>query len=101
MKFRINNKLKPIATFVASGLISLTPYGVTSAALPQSTLSLEQTVERLETAEARGDVLQALADVFEASGARSLQAKTKFKQVNPNPTYYQVNFLSLIQCNYM
>ena len=45
------------------------------------TISLEQCVLNLETADNRKDVLQAMADVFETSGARSLQARTKYKQV--------------------
>lgn len=73
---------KPIVTFASSCLLSVTPYDSSRAApVPASTLSLEQSVERLEGADSRADVLQAMADVFEASEGRSLQARTKFKQV--------------------
>jgi len=52
---------KPIVTFASSCLLSVTPYDVSRAVpLPASSLSLEQSVERLETADSRADALQAM-----------------------------------------
>jgi hypothetical protein len=80
--------VKPLVSIASSCFISMSSFDinrVTAAPPPMpitSTLSLEQTVQNLEKANKREDVLQSLADVYEVSGTKSLQAKTKFKQVN-------------------
>jgi len=54
---------KPIATLATSCLLSVTPYDISRAMpLPASSLSLEQSVERLETADSRADALQAMVN---------------------------------------
>ena len=76
--------IRPIATASLSVLLlsGYLPLSVANAAPPAAPLvSLEQSVQNLEGAESRADALQAMADVFEASEAKGLQAKTRYKQV--------------------
>ena len=72
--------MKPIASIVSAGLLSLNNYDV-AVADNTPTLTLEQSIVSLEDADTRPKLLQAMADVFETSNSRSLQARTKYKQV--------------------
>ena len=75
--------LKPLGEVAMTTLLLSNPYDVShsKAAFAATPVSLEQSVQNLEIAENRADALQAMADVFETSGTRSLQARTKYKQV--------------------
>lgn len=52
-------------TIASSCLLSITPYDISQALpLPASSLSLEQSVERLEKADSRTDTLQAMVSTI-------------------------------------
>jgi len=69
------------AAAIAASCISV-PYEPSVAAPTVSNVgTLEETISRLEAAETRADTVQGLADVFEAAGAQTLRARTKFKYV--------------------
>ena len=81
---------------IASTIISVSCFGspsfnehdqIANAVTPSTTSSsssaaLEQSIVKLESAETRADLVQGLADLFEASGSQTLRARTKYKYVS-------------------
>ena len=60
--------------------------------VPVTRSALEQSIQTLEAANTRSEVIQSLADVFEAAGTKTLLVRTKYKYVSSpdkisNPSY--------------
>jgi hypothetical protein len=70
-----------IKSLTATAIICSSLNGPAQAA-PTSISVFESAVAALEQAETRSDSLDAMASVFEASGTKSLLAKTRFKYVS-------------------
>jgi hypothetical protein len=66
------------AAVIATSTIDSSSLAAT-AAPPVTVAALEEKIKALEMAESRGDVVQALADVFEAAGSKTLLVRTKYK----------------------
>ena len=52
-------------------------------AVPMTRSALEQSIQKLEASNTRSEVIQSLADVFEAAGTKTLLVRTKYKYVSP------------------
>lgn len=50
--------------------------------VPVTRSVLEQSIQTLEASNTRGEVIQSLADVFEAAGTKTLLVRTKYKYVS-------------------
>jgi hypothetical protein len=78
----INDVEKKLRAAVVSALVASTAFGDISYAAAAPSV-LEQSVRRLEAADTREDVIQGLADTFEASGGtKTLLVRTKYKYVS-------------------
>eukprot|EP01035_Chromulina_nebulosa_P019386 gene19386-25254_t len=75
-----NKPLNPLKLMTCAGLASMM---LTNSCLadvkPVITYNLEKSIESLENAESRQEVVQSLADLYEASGAKTLLARSKYK----------------------
>lgn len=77
---------KVLRKLAAGFLIAFTTNQSIVSALPEARTTtvknLEETIVQLETAPDRATTVQALADVFEAAGAKTLLARTRYKYVS-------------------
>ena len=78
------NLAAQVAKTLATAIITASSFTlppVNAVVTPTSITRLEQSIQALETADNKADVLQGLADVFEASESRTLLVRTKYKKV--------------------
>ena len=91
--------LQKAKVIFASTLVALsTCMSYTEAApVPVSNARLEETIISLENAENKADVLQGLADLFEAADKKTLLVRTKYKYV----CYASYIHLPIIKINFI
>lgn len=93
------------AVVIAASSVDLS-FAASDAPLPITRSVLEQSIQTLEASNTRSEVIQSLADVFEAAGTKTLLVRTKYKYVSkranqamtqkPRPTH-RSNFRRLLQ----
>ena len=69
------------AVVIAASSVDVS-FALPDAPAPITRSVLEQSVQTLEAATSRSEVIQSLADVFEAAGTKTLLVRTKYKYVS-------------------
>lgn len=69
------------AVVIAASSVDLS-FAASDAPLPITRSVLEQSIQTLEASNTRSEVIQSLADVFEAAGTKTLLVRTKYKYVS-------------------
>ena len=82
----VGRKLKSAiaAVVIAASSVDVS-FALPDAPVPITRSVLEQSVQTLEAATSRSEVIQSLADVFEAAGTKTLLVRTKYKYVSIYP----------------
>ena len=83
----VNNLQRRIKSAVAAVVIAASTIDVPLAfadapTVPVTRSILEQSIQTLEASNTRSEVIQSLADVFEAAGSKTLLVRTKYKYVS-------------------
>ena len=74
------------ALFIAASTAD-TSFALPDAPAPITRSVLEQSIQTLEASTTRSEVIQSLADVFEAAGTKTLLVRTKYKYVSNEDHY--------------
>ena len=87
----VDNLRRRIKSAVAAVVIAASAIDVPLASADVSTVPvtrsiLEQSIQTLEASNTRSEVIQSLADVFEAAGSKTLLVRTKYKYVSVHHT---------------
>ena len=64
-----------------------TSFALPDAPAPITRSVLEQSIQTLEASTTRSEVIQSLADVFEAAGTKTLLVRTKYKYVSNDENF--------------
>ena len=86
-----------VSTLLTFSLFSGPPAGAIKS--PGTSAVLEQSIEKLESSETRADVVQSLADLFEAAGTKTLLARTKYKYVSITTIVIYTSYISIYHAN--
>jgi hypothetical protein len=92
---------RKIKSAVAAVVIAVTSVDLSFAASdtpsPITRSVLEQSIQTLEASNTRSEVIQSLADVFEAAGTKTLLVRTKYKYVSKRASSAMARKPRLIQ----
>lgn len=79
----IQRRLKSaITAVIIAASTADTSFALPDAPVPITRSVLEQSIQTLEASTTRSEVIQSLADVFEAAGTKTLLVRTKYKYVS-------------------
>ena len=70
------------AVVIAASTIDVPLAFADAPTVPVTRSILEQSIQTLEASNTRSEVIQSLADVFEAAGSKTLLVRTKYKYVS-------------------
>lgn len=89
----VDNMQRRIKAAVAAVVIAASTIDVPLAfadapTVPVTRSVLEQSIQTLEASSTRSEVIQSLADVFEAAGSKTLLVRTKYKYVSSSREPY-------------